>query len=101
MDAVTLALSGGVARGCGRGGGQGARSGRRGRCTATSLLGGLAPVPGGMGVMEASFISGLTLAGVPEGPAIAATFIYRMVTAYLPPIWGWVAMLWLRHTDAL
>ena len=70
-------------------------------CTATSLLGGLAPVPGGMGVMEASFISGLTLAGVPEGPAIAATFIYRMVTAYLPPIWGWVAMLWLRHTDAL
>jgi uncharacterized protein (TIRG00374 family) len=65
-------------------------------CTASSFLGGLSPVPGGMGVMEAAYISGLTLAGVPEDVAIGATVLYRLVTAYLPPIWGWVSLRWLR-----
>lgn len=68
-------------------------------CTASSFLGGLSPVPGGMGVMEAAYISGLTLAGVPEDVAIGATVLYRLVTAYLPPIWGWVALRWLRRHD--
>jgi uncharacterized membrane protein YbhN (UPF0104 family) len=40
-----------------------------------------------MGVVEAASISGLTLAGVPEDVAIGATVLYRLVTAYLPPIW--------------
>ncbi len=70
-------------------------------CTFTALLGGMAPVPGGMGVMEASYIAGLTLLGVPEEPAIAATLLYRLATTYLPPIWGWGAMAWLRRRDAL
>jgi uncharacterized membrane protein YbhN (UPF0104 family) len=68
-------------------------------CTASSFLGGLSPVPGGMGVMEAAYISGLTLAGVPEDVAIGATVLYRLVTAYLPPIWGWVSLAWLRRHD--
>ena len=68
-------------------------------CTASSFLGGLSPVPGGMGVMEAAYISGLTLAGVPEDVAIGATVLYRLVTAYLPPIWGWVALRWLRRHE--
>ena len=70
-------------------------------CTFTALLGGMAPVPGGMGVMEASYIAGLTLLGVPQDPAIAATLLYRLATTYLPPIWGWGAMVWLRRHDAL
>ncbi len=66
-------------------------------CTASSFLGGLSPVPGGMGVMEAAYISGLTLGGVPEDVAIGATLLYRLVTAYLPPIWGWFSLVWLRR----
>lgn len=66
-----------------------------------SLIGGVAPVPGGMGVIEAGLISGFTAAGVPETTAIAATFTARAFTAYLPPIWGWFSMQWLRHHDYL
>jgi glycosyltransferase 2 family protein len=70
-------------------------------CTFTSLLGGIAPVPGGMGVMEASYISLLTLLGIPEDLATAATLLYRLCTTYLPPIWGWAALVWLRRHDEL
>ncbi|MGA3149631.1 MAG: lysylphosphatidylglycerol synthase transmembrane domain-containing protein, partial [Acidimicrobiales bacterium] len=70
-------------------------------CTFTALVGGMAPVPGGMGVMEASYISGLGLLGVPQDQAIAATLLYRACTTYLPPLWGWGALVWLRRHDAL
>ena len=50
-----------------------------------------------MGVMEASYISGLTLLGVTQDQAIVATLLYRACTTYLPPIWGWASLRWLRH----
>jgi uncharacterized membrane protein YbhN (UPF0104 family)/tRNA A-37 threonylcarbamoyl transferase component Bud32 len=64
-----------------------------------SLLGGAAPVPGGLGVIEAGLIAGMTAAGVEESVAVAATFTARLCTAYLPPIWGWFALGWLRRND--
>jgi uncharacterized membrane protein YbhN (UPF0104 family) len=64
-----------------------------------SVLGGIAPVPGGMGVIEAGLIGGFTAAGIPETDAIAATFTARLWTAYLPPIWGWFSLNWLRRHD--
>ncbi len=64
-----------------------------------SLLGGIVPVPGGLGVIEAGLIGGMTAAGVPETTAMAATFTSRLFTAYLPPIWGWFALRWLRQHD--
>jgi uncharacterized membrane protein YbhN (UPF0104 family)/tRNA A-37 threonylcarbamoyl transferase component Bud32 len=64
-----------------------------------SLLGGLAPVPGGMGVIEAGLIGGMTAAGVPQSEAVAATFTARLFTTYLSPIWGWAALQWLRRRD--
>jgi uncharacterized protein (TIRG00374 family) len=64
-----------------------------------SIIGGIAPVPGGMGVIEAGLIAGFTAAGVPDQAAIAATFTARVFTAYLPPVWGWVAMQWLHRRD--
>jgi uncharacterized membrane protein YbhN (UPF0104 family) len=67
--------------------------------TVASLLGGIAPVPGGMGVIEAGLIAGLTAAGIPDTEAVAATFTYRAFTAYLPPIWGWASLAWLRRRD--
>ncbi len=64
-----------------------------------SVIGGIAPVPGGMGVIEAGLIAGFTAAGVPDQAAVAATFTARMFTAYLPPAWGWVAMQWMHRHD--
>ena len=70
-------------------------------CTAASFFGGISPVPGGMGVMEATYISGLTLLGIPEDIAIGATLLYRLCTTYLPPIWGWLSLVWLRRHEML
>jgi uncharacterized membrane protein YbhN (UPF0104 family) len=64
-----------------------------------SFVGGAVPVPGGLGVVEAGLIGGLTAAGVPEDVAVAATFTHRLLTAYLPPIWGWFALRWLRRNS--
>lgn len=64
-----------------------------------SVIGGVAPVPGGMGVMEAGLIAGFTAAGIPEEQAVAATFVARTCTSYLSPIWGWGALQWMRRND--
>jgi uncharacterized membrane protein YbhN (UPF0104 family) len=64
-----------------------------------SLVGGIAPIPGGMGVVEAGLIMGFVAAGVPQEQATAATFTARLFTAYLPPIWGWFFLRWLRRHD--
>jgi uncharacterized membrane protein YbhN (UPF0104 family) len=64
-----------------------------------SFIGGAAPVPGGMGVIETGLIAGFTASGIPEGQAVAATFTARMCTSYLPPIWGWFALARLRKKD--
>lgn len=68
--------------------------------TLASLVNGLAPVPGGVGVAEAALYAGLTAAGVAPSAAGAAAATYRLVTAYLPPMGGWVSLIWLRrHGD--
>jgi len=69
--------------------------------TIASMLGGVSPVPGGMGVVEAGLIAGLVGFGVPEDVAVAAVFVQRLFTAYLPPIWGYVTLLWLRRREYL
>ena len=66
---------------------------------AASLIGGAAPVPGGMGVVEAGLVAGLTAAGLDQSTALAATLTHRMLTAYLPPIWGWFSLAWLRKHE--
>jgi uncharacterized membrane protein YbhN (UPF0104 family) len=63
--------------------------------TGVSLLGGLVPVPGGIGVTEAGLTAGLVAVGVDESVALAATLTHRMVSFYLPPVWGWFALRWL------
>ena len=62
---------------------------------------GISPVPGGMGVVEAGMIFGLTAAGISETDAVAAVFVQRLFTAYLPPIWGWGALVWMRKKEYL
>jgi len=65
--------------------------------TLASLLSGILPIPGGIGVMEAAIAYGLVAAGVAEPTAVAASVMYRLITFYLPPIWGAVAMRQLRQ----
>ncbi|MFN8159263.1 MAG: lysylphosphatidylglycerol synthase transmembrane domain-containing protein [Candidatus Nanopelagicales bacterium] len=67
--------------------------------TGVSLFSGLMPVPGGMGVAEAGYTAGLQAIGVDSSVAISTAIAMRMVTFYLPPIWGAGAMGWLRRRD--
>jgi len=69
--------------------------------TLGSMIGGISPVPGGMGVVEAGMILALTAAGIPEDDAVAAVFVQRLFTAYLPPIWGWFFLIWMRRKEYL
>jgi uncharacterized membrane protein YbhN (UPF0104 family) len=69
--------------------------------TLGSVLGGISPVPGGMGVVEAGMILGLSAVGIPEDIAVSAVFVQRLFTAYLPPIVGWFALMSLRRKDLL
>lgn len=41
----------------------------------------------------------LTSAGVPQEQAVAAVFIQRLFTGYLPPVWGWVTLAWMRRRE--
>jgi uncharacterized protein (TIRG00374 family) len=66
-----------------------------------AMIGGASPSPGGMGVVEAGMILGLTAAGVDEADATAAVFIQRLFTSYLPPVWGWLTLVWMRRRDYL
>ncbi|TVR25778.1 MAG: UPF0104 family protein, partial [Ilumatobacter sp.] len=68
---------------------------------AVSLLAGVLPVPGGIGVSEGGLIYGLIAAGVPDEIAFAAVIGYRLATFYLPPIWGFVALRWLERNQHL
>ena len=69
--------------------------------TLAGIIGGISPSPGGMGVVEAGLILGLTAAGVTEADATAAVFIQRLFTSYLPPIWGWATLVWMRKREYL
>ena len=68
---------------------------------AVSLLAGLLPVPGGVGVTEGGLIFGLTSFGVPQEAAFAAVMLYRFSTFYTPPIWGFFSLRWLERNRYL
>lgn len=69
--------------------------------TFVSLFAGFMPVPGGMGVAEAGYTLGLQALGVPADVAVSTAILFRMVTFYLPPLWGAPAMRWLRRREYL
>jgi uncharacterized protein (TIRG00374 family) len=66
-----------------------------------SLFAGLMPIPGGVGVSEAGMTAGLTAIGVDPGTAVSAVLIYRIISYYLPPVWGYVSLRWLTKHDYL
>ncbi|MEO8698161.1 MAG: lysylphosphatidylglycerol synthase transmembrane domain-containing protein [Acidimicrobiales bacterium] len=68
---------------------------------AASLLTGLVPVAGGIGVGETALTAGLTAAGIPPQAAAAAAITHRLATSYLPPIFGFFASRWLTAHEYL
>lgn len=69
--------------------------------TLVSLFAGFMPIPGGIGVSEAALAFCLTAIGIPSASAAAIALAYRLLTFYLPPIWGGFAMRWLRKQSYL
>ena len=59
------------------------------------------PVPGGVGVAEAGYTAGLSRSASPTlcGPSTAIAM--RIVTFYLPPMWGGFAMRWMKGQSHL
>jgi uncharacterized membrane protein YbhN (UPF0104 family) len=66
-----------------------------------SLLGSLVPVPGNIGVAEFGLAIGLVSAGMTDEAALAAVLLYRLATYYLPPLWGFFALLRLQRNRYL
>jgi uncharacterized membrane protein YbhN (UPF0104 family) len=66
-----------------------------------SLLGSVVPVPGNIGVAEFGLSVGLVSAGMTDETALAAVLLYRISTFYLPPLWGFPALLWLQRNRYL
>lgn len=67
----------------------------------TSLFAGFMPVPGGVGVAEATMTALLVTLGVDDSVALAVTFVYRGITFYLPALEGFFAMRWLERNQYL
>lgn len=58
-----------------------------------------APTPGGLGAVEAVLVASLVGIGVPSGQALAAVFLFRLATFWLPLPPSFLAFRWLtaRH----
>jgi uncharacterized protein (TIRG00374 family) len=69
--------------------------------TAATLLGGLSPVPGGVGLWEGAAVAVLTAGGVDPTTATVAVLTHRMLTYYLPPLYGYFGFDWLKKHDYL
>jgi undecaprenyl-diphosphatase len=48
----------------------------------------IAPTPGGLGPLEATFVTGLSAAGMASAQAVAAVLVYRSVTYWTPVLPG-------------
>ncbi len=58
----------------------------------------LIPVPGGIGILEGSFIGMFALYGVGATMTTSATIVYHAISLWVPATWGTVAFLLLRRS---
>jgi uncharacterized protein (TIRG00374 family) len=65
----------------------------------TSLFAGFMPIPGGVGVAEATMVALLATFGVEQSAAFAVTACYRLITFYLPALEGLFGTRWLERND--
>ena len=60
-------------------------------------LGGLLPLPGGVGGIDGGLIGTLVVYGAPAAPTTAAVLAYRVILFWLPLVGGAIAFLLLRR----
>lgn len=63
-----------------------------------AYLSNLIPVPGGIGVLDGSFVGALVLYGVGATAATAATVVYHAISLWIPAMWGTLAFVILQRT---
>ncbi|MFC4062662.1 YbhN family protein [Planomonospora corallina] len=68
---------------------------------AGNAIGSAAPTPGGLGAVELSLATGLTLAGLTPGTAASAVLLYRVLTFWFPVLPGWASFAYLQRNEAL
>jgi uncharacterized protein (TIRG00374 family) len=61
-------------------------------------LGGLLPLPGGLGGVDGGLIGTFVVFGVPAAAAASAVLAYRVILFWLPLIAGAIAFATLRRT---
>ena len=66
-----------------------------------SAVGVVVPTPGGLGAVEAALVAGLTAAGAPAPPSVAAVLTYRLITYWFPLLPGALAYHRLRRSGTL
>jgi len=66
-----------------------------------STIGGAAPTPGGLGVVEAALVAGLTAAGIDPSGAVAGVLVFRLITYWLPIPLGYLSLRELRRRGLL
>ena len=60
-------------------------------------LGGLLPLPGGLGGIDGGLIGTLIVYGIPAAPTAAAVLVYRVILFWLPLLVGSLAFISLRR----
>jgi uncharacterized membrane protein YbhN (UPF0104 family) len=60
-----------------------------------------APTPGGLGAVEAVLLAALTGVGIAPPQALAAVFLYRLATFWLPIAPGLVSFRWLTAREVI
>jgi uncharacterized protein (TIRG00374 family) len=63
-------------------------------------LGGLLPIPGGIGGIDGGLIGTLVVYGAPASTATAAVLAYRLILFWVPLLLGAVAFVGLRRAMA-
>ncbi|UQX86612.1 YbhN family protein [Jatrophihabitans telluris] len=66
-----------------------------------AAAGNAVPLPAGVGSTEAALVAVLMTAGSPAGPAVQVVIAYRILTFWLPPAAGLLALRRLRRRGAL
>ena len=61
----------------------------------------VAPTPGGLGALEAAVIAGLVAAGLDNGAAVPAVFLFRLATFWIPIVPGYIAFHALERANYL
>jgi len=68
---------------------------------AGSAVGSVAPVPGGIGTVEAATAAALLAAGSGATDALSIALLFRLLTFWLRLPLGWLCLVWLRRRRAI